>query len=154
MGMKSDYGSLGHGEVVGMNIPKESIKDFAEEYFSLFKNGDRPDRGDRGSEYRSLIGIPGGIKNTEFVQTLETKAKNVGIKLVEGKGNDPDTLDKKIVYIMDSTQFPFYQAEIYHQYHDGFMPGEQYAQKYNSLVSTGLKNGLIKTVGCPDIKIP
>ena len=33
---------------------------FAEEYFKLFKNGDRPDLGDRGAEYRSLIGLPGG----------------------------------------------------------------------------------------------
>ena len=36
------------------------IGDFAEEYFKLFKNGDRPDLGDRGAEYRSLIGLPGG----------------------------------------------------------------------------------------------
>lgn len=151
---KSDYGSLGYGEVVGMKIPKESIGEFSKTYFSLFKNGDRPDRGDRGPEYRSLVGVPGGMENKEVLQELEVNAKAVGIKLVEGKGDDPDTLDKKVVYIMDSNKFPFKQAEIYHQYHDGFMPGEQYPQKYNSLVVNALKSGIIKTVGCPDVNVP
>jgi hypothetical protein len=41
---KSDYGSLGYGEVVGMNIPEKHITDFAQEYFSLFRDGDRPDK--------------------------------------------------------------------------------------------------------------
>jgi hypothetical protein len=27
---------------------------------------------------------------------------------------------------MDSNKFPFYQGEVYHQYHDGFFPGEDY----------------------------
>jgi hypothetical protein len=32
----ADYGKLGHGEVVGMQIPSEKIVDFAAVYFSLF----------------------------------------------------------------------------------------------------------------------
>lgn len=32
----ADYGKLGHGEVVGMKIPEDSIADFAKEYFNLF----------------------------------------------------------------------------------------------------------------------
>lgn len=32
----ADYGKLGHGEVVGMKIPEQSIEDFAKVYFSLF----------------------------------------------------------------------------------------------------------------------
>lgn len=153
MQMKSDYGSLGHGEVVGMKLPSESIKDFAKEYFSLFYKGDRPDRGDRGSEYRSLVGIPGGMKNKDIVPELTNEAARVGIKLVEGKGDDRDTLDKKIVYVMDSNVFPFKQAEIYHQYHDGFMPGEQYPEKYNSLVKAAFRNGIVSRTGCPDTDI-
>ena len=31
-----DYGKLGHGEVVGMDIPQSKIGDFADLYFSLF----------------------------------------------------------------------------------------------------------------------
>ena len=151
--MKSDYGSLGYGEVVGMKIPKDSINSFANEYFSLFKDGDRPDRVDRGPEYRSLIGIPGGVNNKDILKEIDQQAKSKGIKLVEGKGDDPDTLNTKIVYVMDSNQFPFKQAEIYHQYHDGFMLNEQYPEKYNVLVKNSLKNGLISSTGCPDIII-
>ena len=56
-----DYGKLGHAEVVALSIPSSKFKDFAEEYFRLFdKDGNRPDQfGDRGPEYRNLVGIPG-----------------------------------------------------------------------------------------------
>lgn len=96
-----------------------------------------------------------------------------------------------MVWVMDSDKFPFRQAEIYHQFHgsyfycfslsviimsirlDGFMPGEQYPESYNSLVQvcvvrTGksciiydcllfklnnkvaYRSGAIKSTGCPD----
>ena len=32
----ADYGKLGHGEVVGMTIPQNKIKDFSDLYFSLY----------------------------------------------------------------------------------------------------------------------
>lgn len=43
---------------------------------------------------------------------VEIAASNHGMALVDGKGNDPDTLGKRIVYVMDSNVFPFYQAEV------------------------------------------
>ena len=56
-----------------VNIPSEAIPKFTEEYFSLFtKTLDRPDIGDRGPEYRSLMGIPGGIKNPYFAEVGNT----------------------------------------------------------------------------------
>ena len=100
-----------------------------------------------------MIGIPGGVNNKDILKEIDQQAKSKGIKLVEGKGDDPDTLNTKIVYVMDSNQFPFKQAEIYHQYHDGFMLNEQYPEKYNVLVKNSLKNGLISSTGCPDIII-
>lgn len=48
----ADYGKLGHGEVVGMTIPRASVGDFAAEYFNLFVRGDRVDTMDKGGEYR------------------------------------------------------------------------------------------------------
>jgi len=40
----------GHGEVVGLNIPADTLKDFATEYFSLYgADNERPDKGDRGN---------------------------------------------------------------------------------------------------------
>jgi hypothetical protein len=64
---RDDYGKYGHGEVVSMKIPQNKFKEFAAVYASLFdKNGDRPDKGDRGPEYRHLVGIPGGADSPLF----------------------------------------------------------------------------------------
>ncbi len=148
---EGDYGKLGYGEVVGMKIPetKGAMTAFAKEYFSLFKNGDRPDLGDRGPEYRSLLGLTGGMSNPLMAE-IEKEANAVGIQLKAGKGSDADTSGKKIVWVMDSDKFPFQQAEIYHQFHDGFMPGEQYPESYNSQAVAAYKDGRITTTGCPD----
>ena len=116
----ADYGKLGHGEVVGMKIPDSSIGDFAKEYFGLFTpKAERVDPMDRGGEYRSLIGLPGGVKNPHYAE-VEAAAKAKGMTLEEGKGNDPDTLGKKLVYVYDTAKYPFYQAEVYHQFHNDF----------------------------------
>ena len=45
-------------------------------------------------------------------QEVEAAANAKGMKLAPGQGNDPDTLGKKLVYVMDSNVFPFYQAEV------------------------------------------
>ena len=145
----SEYGDLGHSEVVGMSIPLSSISDFADVYFNLFVNADRPDVGDRGPEYRSLIGLPGGVSNPLFSK-LQTVAKSKGLDLVAGNGNDKDTLGKKMVWVMDTETFPFNQAELYHQFHDGFMLVEFYPQSYNDIAKEAYANGLIKYTGCPD----
>tara|TARA_B110000090_G_C13070461_1_gene327064 strand:+ start:310 stop:510 length:201 start_codon:yes stop_codon:yes gene_type:complete len=62
-----------------MQIPetKGSMSAFAKQYFSLFKNGDRPDLGDRGPEYRALLGVPGGMKNPLYAE-IEKEASAVG----------------------------------------------------------------------------
>ena len=74
-------------------------------------NTERADPMDRGGEYRSLLGLPGGAKHPQY-QLVEAAAEARGMTLKEGKGNDPDTLGKRIVYVMDSNKFPFYQAEV------------------------------------------
>lgn len=147
---KSDYGKLGHGEVVGMKIPVAMYREFADEYVKLFdKNGDRPDKGDRGGEYRHMVGLPGGVKSPLFSQ-LEEAVKPLGVSLLEGKGSDPDNLSKKSIWVYDTEQFPFYKGEVYHQYHDGFAPGENYPESYNGLRKKALEAGRISTTGCPE----
>ena len=91
------------GEVVGMTIPQSKIRDFAELYFSLYnpKTKDRVDPMDRGGEYRSLLGLPGGTSHPSY-GLVEEEATKAGFKLVAGKGNDPDTLGKQIVYVYDT----------------------------------------------------
>jgi hypothetical protein len=174
----ADYGKLGHGECVGLTLPSSAVKDFAAVYFSLFdKNGvflhahnqmqlslffivprasllpgDRPDKGDRGPEYRSLLGLPGGTSSPLYADVAAAAAaRGVGLTLAAGKGDDPDTVGKGTVWVMDTAAFPFHQGEVYHQYHDGFMPGENYPDKeYNGMRDRAYKAGRLKSTGCPD----
>ena len=149
---KADYDTLGHTEVVGMSIPAETVEAFAQEYFSLYgRDSERPDKGDRGGQYRSVIGLPGGMssKHLDSVQrALDKSGRN--LRLIAGKGNDPDTLGKKLVYVMDTNTFPFHQAELYHQFHDGFMPGEKYGRKYHDIIKEVISKGRLQPTGCPD----
>jgi len=130
----SDYGKLGHAEIVSLRIPKSNFKDFAVEYCKLFKDGMRPDQGgDRGLEYRSIVGFKGGAKNTELAMQLVDASKETGDQLdfAVGKGSDKDV--PKVVWIVDSETYPSYVAEQYHQFHDGFNFGENYPNTYNDL---------------------
>lgn len=144
----ADYGRLGHSEVVGMAIPKSALVDFASFYFGLFQNGDRVDTMDKGPEYRSLMGLPNGMNN-EFYNDINEAAKSSGFTLLEGKGNEKDTLYTNNIYVMDTIDFPFHQAELYHQFHDDFL-SPSYGWKYNSLASQAFDDGRINYTGCPD----
>lgn len=106
--MMADYGRLGHGEVVNMKLPTDRIADFAAVYFGLFdpRTKDRVDPGDQGPEYRSLLGLPGGTKHVAYPK-IEAIAQEAGFQLLPGKGNDPDTFRKQIVYVYDTAKFPF-----------------------------------------------
>ena len=147
----SDYGSLGHAEVVGMRIPQSKFGEFAAEYCKLFDaKGNRPDQsGDRGSEYRNLVGIPGGTKSP-LAKALVEASIATGDKLdfAAGKGDDPDA--RALAFVMDTAAYPFYQAEPYHQYHDGFAWGEDYPSSYNNLAKAQVKSGRVADTGCPN----
>jgi len=147
----ADYGKLGHGEVVGLKIPSSDFPRFAEEYFKLFdKDGLRPDQaGDRGLEYRNLVGFPGGAKS-DYKEMLIDASKRTGDKVsfAKGKGDDPDA--RSMVFVMDSNEFPFYVAEQYHQFHDGFAMGENYPSEYNNLARDLAKTGKLEESKCPN----
>lgn len=78
--------------------------------------------GDRGPEYRNLVGIPGGIKSP-LAQALVQASIRQGDKLdfATGKGDDGDI--RATAFVMDSTAFPFFNGEPYHQFHDGARTG-------------------------------
>jgi peptide methionine sulfoxide reductase MsrA len=84
-----DYGKLGHAEAVALRLPPSALPDFAKLYFSLFKAFplpgrtiyDRVDPQDAGPEYRSVIGLPGGVKSKYF--PIIEEANNRLFKLVE-----------------------------------------------------------------------
>lgn len=131
-----------------MDIPPESYLDFAREYFKLFDAyGDRPDKGDRGLEYRHLVGLPGGMNSYLYPALVE--AANGLVSFKEGSGSDPDNLGQASVWVYDNEVFPFHQAEVYHQYHDGFRPGEQYPDSYHNLRDQALQDGRLHKTGCP-----
>lgn len=148
----SDYGTLGHAEVVQLTIPSSSYKDFAIEYTKLFdKNGFRPDQaGDKGSEYRNLVGFPGGAKADVYLKQLVEASKVNGDKLnfAEGVGDDPDR--RALVFVMDTTVYPSFVAEQYHQFHDGFAMGENYPRSYNDLAGQLAKAGTLGESACPN----
>jgi hypothetical protein len=81
---------------------------------------ERVDPMDRGGEYRALVGFPGGANNPAYSK-VEAAAAAKGMTLVLGKGNDPDTLGTKKIYVYDTAKFPFYQAEVYHQFRECFL---------------------------------
>ena len=114
--MISDYGSLGHAEAVRLRIPPSSFGEFAKEYCKLFDaKGNRPDQsGDRGPEYRNIVGVPGGSSGP-YAKALVAASVASGDKLdfATGKGDDADV--RALAFVMDSTKFPFYAAEPYHR---------------------------------------
>lgn len=109
---------------------------------------ERVDPQDRGAEYRSLIGLPGGTQHPDYEQ-LQAAARENGLSLEPGRGSDPDTLGKKLIYVYDTKDYPFYQAEVYHQYHNDFQ-SPAYGKAYNQLADIAFDEGRIKTTGCPD----
>lgn len=61
-------------------------------------------------QYRSLLGLPGGI-NSPLFSVIQSAAAQSPMKLFKGEGNEPDTLGAKAVLVMDSDKFPFFPAE-------------------------------------------
>lgn len=51
---------------------------------------------DRGGEYRSLLGVPGGLSGPMAAPIKEEAARR-GLTLREGNGGDPDTLMRNTV---------------------------------------------------------
>ncbi len=87
--------------------------------------------------------------NHDSYPLVEQAATKAGFKLVVGKGNDPDTLGTQTVFVYDTKNFPFYQGEVYHQYHIYFQ-SPAYGKDYNNLANLALEEGRIKGTGCPD----
>lgn len=149
MAFAPDYGQMGHTEVVNVSVPADKIGDFAKEYFDAavkYPFG-RADPQDRGTEYRSAIGLPGGMDGPLFKQV--EAANNGRLELLKGEGNDSDTVFTKKVWIYDSNKFPFHQGEVYHQFHDDMM--ERYSQSYHKIKDGMVKAGKLQEVGCPEM---
>ena len=95
----ADYGKLGHAEAVQLEVPVSAFPRFCKKYFSLFgSRGYRHDPQDRGGEYRSVLGLPGGQESPLFDVVKQAALESEGgMKLYAGRGDDPDTLGDKAV---------------------------------------------------------
>ncbi|CAL5228143.1 g11222 [Coccomyxa viridis] len=155
------YEKLGHAEVVQVQLDgsktKQEMEKFADVYFSQFRKTPfgmlRLDPQDAGPGYRNVIGIPGGVSSPLFRVLQERNVHEM--KLVEGEGNTYDSHGKALegdkfntVFIVDSIKLPFYQAEKYHQFHDGI--GVPFPASYHNLKADLEKNGKIQATGCPE----
>jgi len=65
-----------------------------------------------------------------------------------GKGDDKDL--RTVTFVMDTAVFPFYVAEQYHQFHDGFNLNENYPKSYNSLAGKLANSGNLDKSMCPN----
>lgn len=160
------YESLGHAEVVQVNLSKaasnerakQEFKSFADAYFTQFRKTRfgmlRLDPQDAGPGYRNVVGIPGGVKSPLFEVLKEANVNNMELR--EGSGNEynfgrasEDDLFN-VVWVVDSTKLPFYRAERYHQFHSGI--GEPFPREYTQeLKAEVAATGRIDPTGCVEI---
>lgn len=123
-----DYGDLGHAEQVRITLnagQEESqfaalVADFFASFNATEQGFLRPDPQDKGSPYRTTVGIPGGV-NGKLYRVLEAgnvprgPYKLTMILKEDDAGSHDDAFNT--VFVMDSDVFPFYQAEQYLQFH-------------------------------------
>ena len=161
------YERLGHAEAVQVELraktPEEKeqqFRSFADTYFKQFRKLPggkmlRLDPQDAGPGYRNVVGIPGGVGGPLFKILQEANINNMELR--EGRGGawdadgaplEDDLLN--VVWVVDSESLPFYQAEKYHQFHDGL--GHPFPDSYKKDVKQAvMKAGRLKdSTGCPE----
>jgi peptide methionine sulfoxide reductase MsrA len=155
----SSYGQLGHAEVVSVQLDMADM-DKAEAQFTglcemYFKEGfqhtakgmQRLDPMDSGADYRNAIGLPGGVNSPLYpiVQKLNTENNNMPLQI--GKGGDKK--DEYVVWVYDSTRFPFFRAEPYHQFHQNTVLQRPIPTSYSSESKKAAESaGRINDTGC------
>jgi len=125
----ADYADLGYAEAVSLSVPEESFEAFASTFWHVCPRGNRKDTMDYDHQYRSVVGLPGGMKSP-LSKRLASSAG--AARLVAGLGGDGDTFDLDMVWVYDTNEFPARVAEKYHQFHDDFMRSP-YDQQYHAL---------------------
>ena len=138
----TDYGSLGHAEAVRVELDGEASSavaaaqtlDLVTDFFGSFHRArwpwvgwERPDqRQDVGAEYRSVIGLPGGL-NSPLWPVVDQANKPYGMALRVAAGSDDD--ERNTVWVYDTGCYPFFRAERYHQFHSDYR-GMPYPPEY------------------------
>eukprot|EP00928_Gymnodinium_smaydae_P033836 TRINITY_DN24127_c0_g1_i1.p1 TRINITY_DN24127_c0_g1~~TRINITY_DN24127_c0_g1_i1.p1 ORF type:complete len:230 (-),score=27.68 TRINITY_DN24127_c0_g1_i1:143-832(-) len=133
----SDYANMGYAEAVSVSVPEEHFDAFVNQFWEICPHGNRKDAMDLDHQYRSVIGVPGGMTSPLFARLGKGK---IAAKLVEGHGGDGDTYGNDEVWVYDSKRFPAHVAEKYHQFHDDFMTSS-YGGSYHAMQDLASKTG-------------
>ena len=157
-----DYSRIGMAEatrvVLDRSNAENQMKALARDFFDSFTGPSgqraRPDPGDRGSPYRSMVGLPGGTSSPLY--SVFAAENTFNMQLNPGRGGDADALN--VVYVYDSDVFPFFDGEVYHQAHCNFFmsSGMPYPKTYTAGVWSQHKAGggyygnLWTPTGCPE----
>lgn len=153
-----DYERLGHAEVVQVELDEkvavEQAAALAADFFASFEGPDgsrsRPDPQDVGSPYRSLIGLPGGTASPLYGVFERANVHGMALR-PSAEGAEPDSFNA--VFVMDSTRFPFWPGEVYHQMHCNFFysEGMPYPKTYYDTLWHRLQDAcVIAPTGCPE----
>ncbi|OLP81019.1 hypothetical protein AK812_SmicGene38501 [Symbiodinium microadriaticum] len=123
----TDYSRLGHAEAVSIMldeitgpVARSQVSALAQMYFEhgfqSLPDGRRQrlDPQDVGASYRNVIGLPGGMDNSELWPLFE-EANTYGMPLLRGAVGDSE--GEYVVYVYDSMQYPFFRGEAHHQFH-------------------------------------
>jgi len=154
-GSVSDYGTLGHAEVVIVDVPASQMLEAARVFFGSFTEiipgqWSRHDTFDLGEEYRAVIGVPGGVDSPHMVAMKQANMEFHQLTLLAGKGSDPDTFLNNTVYVYDSIAFPATQAEVCLQFQDESPTNSPpYTAQYHALQQIQIANGHVKNTTCP-----
>jgi len=161
-----DYGNLGYAESVRISLDhgrenqqfRALVDDFFKSFTATETGFQRPDPQDKGTPYRTMVGIPGGVSGSLYhvleAANVPRGPYNLTMNLVGDKNGSVD--DKfNTVFVMDSEKFLFYKAEQYHQFHsDVFHHGTFYPDWYRTdLWELQISLGKIPfggSTGCPD----
>ena len=165
-GDSRDYSTLGMAEAVRVVLDSSravsQMRALARDFFDSFTGPSgqraRPDPGDVGTPYRSMVGLPGG--NASALYGVFAAENTFGMALKPAVGGDADELNT--VWVYDSTRFPFFEGERYHQAHCNFFSSEgmPYPTSYTSALWTqkatdgGAYANLWQPTGCPEGVMP
>ncbi|CAE7839356.1 UBP18 [Symbiodinium sp. CCMP2592] len=160
----TDYSRLGHAEAVSIMldeitgpVARSQVSALAQMYFEhgfqSLPDGRRQrlDPQDVGASYRNVIGLPGGMDNSELWPLFE-EANTYGMPLLRGAVGDSE--GEYVVYVYDSMQYPFFRGEAHHQFHPNNVIQRPVPLSYTStLKSVQEEMGRLEDSdrGCPDI---
>ena len=69
------------------------------------------------------------------------------MKFVAGQGSDPDTFERSIVYVLDSSDYPLHPAELCLQLHSN--QTGNYSAAYYALKPKMVAAGTLAETSCP-----